>query len=66
MFVFLRNGERVEIPDATKTLLEGHQFYCLDSAGNVLREFPAAAVVIFSMDPWDFLWDAIRKWTSDQ
>ena len=65
MFVFLRNGERVELPEATRTSLEREQLYCLDSSGNVVRNFSAESVVMFSMLPWDFLWEAIQQWVSE-
>jgi hypothetical protein len=53
MFIFLRNGERVEVPEATSGTIAQGRFLCLDSAGRVVRRFPLEDVVMFSSEPWD-------------
>jgi hypothetical protein len=62
VFVFLRNGERIEIPEAINTRQEEGQILCLDAYNKVLRRFPVESVVMFSPEPWDSLWDVIRGW----
>jgi hypothetical protein len=64
MFIFFRTGERVELPGATSTMLTEGRFRCLDSAGSVIKEFPAELVVMFSFQAWDVVWEAINKWSS--
>ena len=66
MFVFLRTGKRVEVPEATGTMLAAGQFQCLDSAGRTIRQFPADLVVMFSFHAWDALRDALNQWAGGE
>src|SRR5688500_6439333 len=56
MFVFFRNGERTEVPEAISTRLDNGLFLCLDSSGKVVGQYPVESVVMFAAEPWDSCW----------